>query len=76
VSACACPPSSYPGPSSDAARARGLIDTEQCADAWAVIQGCYANLLSDKALTRVINSGVIAHDERGDAGAILRGRAG
>ena len=36
-----------PGHFIDAAIARGLLDAEQCADAWAVIQACYAALLSD-----------------------------
>jgi len=55
------------------ARARGLLKPEDNGKRWPVIQACYAAQLSDAALERLINAGVIAPDERGDAGAILRG---
>jgi hypothetical protein len=37
-----------------------------------VIQGCYAAQLSEAALEWLINGGVITHEQRGDAGAVLR----
>jgi hypothetical protein len=56
----------------EAAVARGLLASEQRAAPWSVIQGCYASLLSDAALERLVNDGIITHEQRGDAGAILR----
>jgi hypothetical protein len=37
-----------------------------------VIEGCYAAQLSDAALACLVKGGVIAHEQRGDAAAILR----
>jgi hypothetical protein len=62
-----------PGHFIDAAIARGLIDAEQCADAWAVIQACYAALLSDATLDWLARNAVVTSSQRGDAAAILRG---
>ena len=62
-----------PGHFIDAAIARGLLDADDCTDAWAAIQACYAALLSDKALDLLIGEGVITREQRGDAAAILRG---
>jgi hypothetical protein len=56
----------------EAAVARGLLASEERAEPWSVIQGCYASQLSDAALDRLVNGGVITHEQRGDAGAILR----
>ena len=56
----------------EAAVARGLLASEERAEPWAVIQGCYASQLSDAALDRLVNGGVITHEQRGDAGTILR----
>jgi hypothetical protein len=56
----------------EAAVARGLLASEERAEPWAVIQGCYASQLSDAALDRLVNDGVITHEQRGDAAAILR----
>ena len=56
----------------EAAVARGLLASEERAEPWAVIQGCYASQLSDAALDRLVNAGVITHEQRGNAGAILR----
>jgi hypothetical protein len=52
--------------------ARGLLAVENRAEPWPVIEGCYAAQLSDAALARLIKGGVIAHEQRGDAVAILR----
>jgi hypothetical protein len=56
----------------EAAVARGLLASEERAEPWSVIQGCYASQLSDAALDRLVNGGVITQEHRGDAGAILR----
>jgi hypothetical protein len=56
----------------EAAVARGLLASEERAEPWSVIQGCYASQLSDAALDRLVNGGVITQEQRGDAGAILR----
>jgi hypothetical protein len=56
----------------EAAVARGLLASDDGAQPWSVIQGCYASLLSDAALAWLIDNGVITHEQRGDAGAILR----
>ena len=56
----------------EVAVARGLLASEERAEPWAVIQGCYASQLSDAALDRLVNGGVITHEQRGNAGAILR----
>ena len=56
----------------EAAVARGLLASEERAEPWSVIQGCYASQLSDAALDRLVNGGVITHEQRGDVGAILR----
>jgi hypothetical protein len=52
--------------------ARGLLASDDGAQPWSVIQGCYASLLSDAALAWLIDNGVITHEQRGDAGIILR----
>jgi hypothetical protein len=52
--------------------ARGLLAAEDRGKPWQVIQGCYAAQLSDAALDWLVNGGVIAHEQRNDAGAILR----
>ena len=56
----------------EAAVVRGLLASEERAEPWSVIQGCYASQLSDAALDRLVNDGIITHEQRGDAGAILR----
>jgi len=56
----------------ESAVARGLLASDDGAQPWSVIQGCYASLLSDAALAWLIDNGVITHEQRGDAGAILR----
>jgi hypothetical protein len=53
--------------------ARSLLAAEDRAEPWPVIQACYAAQLSDAALDGLVNGAVITHDQRGDAGAILRG---
>ena len=53
--------------------ARGLLAAAGRADPWPVIHACYAAQLSDAALAWLVNGGVIAHEQRGDAGAFLRG---
>jgi hypothetical protein len=52
--------------------ARGLVAAEDRAKPWPVIQACYDAQLSDAALDWLVNGGVIAHEQRGDVGAILR----
>ncbi len=52
--------------------ARGLLAAEDRAEPWPVIQACYAAQVSDAALNWLISGGVITHEQRGDAGAILR----
>ena len=47
--------------------ARGLLAAAGRADPWPVIQACYAAQLSDAALAWLVNSGVIAREQRGDA---------
>ena len=37
--------------------ARGLLASEERAEPWSVIQGCYASQLSDAALDRLVNDG-------------------
>jgi hypothetical protein len=56
----------------EGAIARGLLAAEDRAKPWPVIQGCYAAQLSDAALDWLVNGGVITHEQRCDAGAILR----
>jgi hypothetical protein len=51
---------------------RHLLRVEDRAKAWPAIQGCYAAQLSDAALDWLVNGGVITHEQRGDAAAILR----
>lgn len=53
--------------------ARGLLKQDDRAKPWLVIQACYVAQLADGALDRLINGGVIAREQRGDAVAILRG---
>jgi hypothetical protein len=55
----------------DEALARDLLKPEDRTDWWAVVQACYAVQLSDVALDRLINSGLITREQRGDAVAIL-----
>ena len=57
----------------EAAIARGLLKTQDRAEAWPVIQGCYAAQLSDAALDWLVNGEMITQDQRADAVAILRG---
>ncbi len=56
----------------EAAIARGLLKPNDRADAWPVIQACYAAQLSDAALDWLTRNEVITREQRGDAGAILR----
>jgi hypothetical protein len=56
----------------ESAISRHLLRVEDRANAWLAIQGCYAAQLSDAALDWLINGGVITHEQRGDAAAILR----
>jgi hypothetical protein len=51
---------------------RGLLAAEDRVEPWPVIQGCYAAQLSDAALVWLVNGGMLTHEQRGDAGAILR----
>jgi hypothetical protein len=51
---------------------RGLLKRDVSTEPWAVIQGAYSSQLSDTAIDWLVNSGVITHEQRGDAGAILR----
>ena len=53
--------------------ARGLLAAEDRAEPWALIQACYAALLSDAALDWLAKGGVITDEQRGDAAAIIRG---
>jgi hypothetical protein len=62
-----------PGHFIDAAIARGLLDTKQCDDAWAVIQACYAAQVSDATLDWLVRNEVVTLSQRGDAATILRG---
>ncbi len=41
-------------------------------DAWGVLDAYYADHLSDAALDWLVNNKVIKHEDRNDAGAILR----
>jgi hypothetical protein len=52
---------------------RRLLAAEDRGKPWPVIQACYAAQLSDAALERLINDGLIKREQRGDAAAILRG---
>jgi hypothetical protein len=52
--------------------ARGLLKPEDRAKPLSVIQACYAAQLADGALDRLINGGLITHEQRGDAASILR----
>jgi hypothetical protein len=51
---------------------RRLLAAEDRAKSWPVIQACYAAQLSDAALAWLVNGGVVTHEQRGDAAAILR----
>jgi hypothetical protein len=59
--------------------ARGLLKPDDRAKPFdrakplAVIQACYAAQLADGTLNWLIDGGVITHEQRGDAAAILRG---
>jgi hypothetical protein len=59
-----------PGHFIDAAIARGLLDAEQGTDPWAVIQACYAALLSDATLDWLARNAVVTSSH---AAAIQRG---
>jgi hypothetical protein len=48
-----------------------LLTAEDRAEPWQVIQACYAAQLSDAALDWLINGGLIAPEQHGDAAAIL-----
>jgi hypothetical protein len=52
--------------------ARGLLKPEDRAKSWPVLQACYATQLADGVMDWLINSGVITHEQRGDAASILR----
>lgn len=56
----------------DEAIARDLLKPENRAEAWPVIQACYAAQLSDAALDWLISGGVITREQRGDTVTILR----
>jgi hypothetical protein len=56
----------------DATIERGLLEPGGCAEAWVLIQACYASMLSDAALNWLIRNGIIRSEQRGNAGAILR----
>ena len=62
-----------PEPVIEAAIARALLKREESTQAWPVIQGVYANQLSDKALDWLINHAVITKEQRTNAVAILQG---
>ena len=62
-----------PEPIIEHAIARGLLREEDRAQAWPVIQGWFAALLSDAVLNSLIDNGVITPEQQGDAGAILSG---
>ena len=51
--------------------ARGLLKSD--GDAWYVLDAWYASHLSDVALKWLVDNKIIEPEERGDAGAILRG---
>ena len=63
---------SVPESAVEDAIARGLLTPEDSAKGWSVIQSCYAALLSDPVLDRLVNGGLITREQRADAGAILR----
>ena len=50
--------------------ARGLLKSD--GDAWNVLDAWYACHLSDAALQWLVDNKVIEHEQRGDAGSILR----
>ncbi len=50
--------------------ARGKLKSDY--DAWDVLDAYYADHLSDAALDWLVNNKVIKHEDRNDAGAILR----
>ena len=56
----------------EGAIARGLLKRDASTEPWALIQGVYSSQLSDAALDWLVNGGVIAREQRGDAGAIFR----
>jgi hypothetical protein len=53
-------------------RNRGLLKSEASAEPWSVIECAYASQLSDAAINWLVNNGVIARDQAGDAAVILR----
>jgi len=56
----------------EAASERGLLEPGSRAEAWVLIQACYASMLSDAALNCLIRNGVIRSEQRADAATILR----
>ena len=56
----------------EGAIARGLLKPEASTEPWSVIESAYASLLSDAAIDRLVNNGVIARDHVREAAAILR----
>ena len=56
----------------EGAIARGLLKRGASAEPWSVIESAYASQLSDGAINWLVNNGVIARDQAGDAAAILR----
>ena len=55
----------------EAAIERRLLNPDR-AEAWAVIQACYASMLSDEALDWLVRNDVITQEERANAAAILQ----
>jgi hypothetical protein len=60
----------------EGAIARGLLKRDASTEPWAMIQGAYSSQLSDAALDWLVNGGVIAREQGGDAAAILRSISG
>jgi hypothetical protein len=56
----------------EAASERGLLEPGSRAEAWVLIQACYASMLSDAALNWLIRNGVIRSEQHADAATILR----
>ena len=56
----------------EGAIARGLLKREASTEPWSLIECAYASQLSDAAINWLVNNGVIARDQAGDAAVILR----
>jgi hypothetical protein len=56
----------------EGAIARGLLTREASTEPWSVIESAYASQLSGAAINWLVDNGVIARDQAGDAAAILR----